>query len=632
MRQQVGVARWGLLGLALSIAGCGGGTVTSESSGHGRIEITVEGLPAGAEARLVVVGPGNAVHNVGAVTDITNLAPGDYTISALHVPYGGQDYTATVAPPSVSVSNDTPANATVTYTGHALPAIDFHIGAIRLFQSVAIPDTSVKVVANRILNVQVAAISNQANGDQASARLYIFQSGTLVDSLTVTGPSTVPTSADLSSLASTWLFSVPANRVLPGMSLAVTIDPDDQWSEADESNNRFPAGSARIAPAVVAVPALKLVLVPVHQAGGNGTVTSATLANFTGLTKGLYPIGTLNASIRAAFTTQAAALVSNDSNGAWGQVLSEINALRVSDNSTGTYYGVVHPNYNSGVAGLGYIGLPAAIGWDKGSGVGEVMAHELGHTFGRQHAPCGNPSGPDPSYPYGGAIIGVWGFDQGTNQLINPNSTYDLMSYCDPVWVSDYTYKAVFSHLTGAATFGAPPAQSGLLVWGRIIGDSLVLEPAFQVTAPPRLPGTGGAYRVTGTASDGSVAFDLSFAGDLVPDLPGRAERHFAFVIPLSEAGAAGLASIRLAGPGRSAIQSTALATGAVADVKQLAGGMSEVTWDARYPMAIVRDARSGQILAFGRNGRTVVESSNGVRVDLSRGPRSEPARIRERK
>jgi hypothetical protein len=73
------------------------------------------------------------------------------------------------------------------------------------------------------------------------------------------------------------------------------------------------------------------------------------------------------------------------------------------------------------------------------------MPHEVGHNHGRQHAPCGTSG--DPSYPYAGAAIGDWGYDLLQQKLYPPDSTKDLMSYCNPTWVSDYTYKAFFDRL-----------------------------------------------------------------------------------------------------------------------------------------------------------------------------------------
>ena len=90
------------------------------------------------------------------------------------------------------------------------------------------------------------------------------------------------------------------------------------------------------------------------------------------------------------------------------------------------YYGVVSPSYNSGVAGVGYIGAEAAIGWDRLPSGGSVAAHEWGHNWGRQHAPCGGAGNPDGGYPYAGGETGVVGYDLVEGQL-HPASSHDLM-------------------------------------------------------------------------------------------------------------------------------------------------------------------------------------------------------------
>ena len=69
-----------------------------------------------------------------------------------------------------------------------------------------------------------------------------------------------------------------------------------------------------------------------------------------------------------------------------------------------------------------------------------VIAHELGHTWGQSHTPCGTPPGVDPAYPYHSGNIGVYGYDLGNGTLKVPGQP-DIMGYCDNPWVSDYIYK-----------------------------------------------------------------------------------------------------------------------------------------------------------------------------------------------
>ena len=85
--------------------------------------------------------------------------------------------------------------------------------------------------------------------------------------------------------------------------------------------------------------------------------------------------------------------------------------------------------FEGGVSGLGWIGQRVSIGLDLGVDTGNSAAHEIGHNFGRRHAPCGNPSSPDPHYPYPNATIGVYGMDTDEDVLLSPAANFDMMSY-----------------------------------------------------------------------------------------------------------------------------------------------------------------------------------------------------------
>ena len=101
----------------------------------------------------------------------------------------------------------------------------------------------------------------------------------------------------------------------------------------------------------------------------------------------------------------------------------------------------------------------------------------------------------------------------------------------------------------------------------------------------------------------------LRFAGSLVSDLPGGDERHFAFVVPLDRA--SDLAEIRLVSGGRTITRRLSPALAAPSAPATLAASRvntqeAEVRWDPRYPMALVRDAETGQILSFARATRSL--------------------------
>jgi hypothetical protein len=121
-----------------------------------------------------------------------------------------------------------------------------------------------------------------------------------------------------------------------------------------------------------------------------------------------------------------------------------------------------------------------------------------------------------------------------TLTLKNPATYVDLMGCCSPAWVSDYNWSAMVTYREGGPN-NAPPsggAAAGLLVWGRITGAGMVLEPAFRVAATGRAPSPGG-HRLELLAPDGSLLRAMAFGADDVADSPGGAEEHFAFVVPL---------------------------------------------------------------------------------------------------
>lgn len=83
---------------------------------------------------------------------------------------------------------------------------------------------------------------------------------------------------------------------------------------------------------------------------------------------------------------------------------------------------------------------------------GHHMAHEVGHLFSRDHAPsdagsiCGALDYIDNGYPQYGSFprdsIGMYGFDG--SKVYDPSLNHDFMAYCEPSWVSPYTFESLF--------------------------------------------------------------------------------------------------------------------------------------------------------------------------------------------
>ncbi len=208
---------------------------------------------------------------------------------------------------------------------------------------------------------------------------------------------------------------------------------------------------------------LNLVLVPfAYNADGSGRVPpidEAALQQYRDLFGRMYPVAEINLSVRETVPYNSSLI-----GGGWSAWLDRLTQIREQDNPPANtyYYGVASPRASFGAYCNG--GCIVGLGWVPGrddeygrasvgvSFAGDVnvftAAHEVGHNMGRNHAPCGGPSGVDGSYPYSGAAIGVWGYDSTTQELKQPSEHKDVMSYCNNQWISDYTYDGITHRLS----------------------------------------------------------------------------------------------------------------------------------------------------------------------------------------
>jgi hypothetical protein len=427
--------------------------------------------------------------------------------------------------------------------------------------------------------------------------------------------------------------------MVPTLRIVADIDPGDLIAETSEADNAFPASGTPQALDVRTLPSFNIRFVPVKQAvnGMTGGVTSANVESHLTVARSILPLGSVTVDVRAPFTTNAPALQSNDGNGAWVQILSELNALRAAEGEGRFYAGIVRTGYSAGIAGLGYVPGHTTLTWDNPVSTSEVLAHELGHNFGRLHAPCGGAGGADPDYPYAGGEIGVFGYD-GTTSTLKAPTTSDVMGYCRSNWISDYNYTAVVNHRSASAfssvgrMFATRDARPGLLIWGRIQNGEPILEPAFEVNAPPSLPDGIGLNRIQVLGPLGESLADLAFQGEPVADASDSTLRHFAFVVPLDQMRGTQPVRLRLSARGReverrSASREPALRSPVTGRVSR--DGLHLRWSDPQIHGVMVRNARTGEILSFGRNGETLVSSAaSDIELTLSDGVRSTRTRL----
>ncbi len=634
----------------------GGSTANADilySTGGGNLKVTINGLGTSHDAAVTVTGPNRYSKRILATQTLASLAPGNYTVSAQQVTAtGGTPHSASPAAQRVAVPSHGTASATVTYAPPNSGALNLRIAGLYLTQSTQTYDGAVPLVKDRDGYLRVFAVANRTNSVAPAVQVRIYNSSnTVVSTVQIPASSpAVPTALDESQLSHSWNTPVAGALVQPGFRIEAEVDPTGAVPESDETDNL----SAPSAPTVQTVPTLQVTFVPVvqkrHAARGDaGQVTDANKDQFLSVTRRMHPIAGYNATVRAPYTTTTRDTLQDDNrNGAWGTVLGELEALRTVENPSQYYYGVAKVSYTNGVAGVAYVSgrqsERSALGWDHLPSASAVAAHELGHNWGRNHAPCGGPGGVDGHYPRPDGRTGSYGIDV-VNQTLKPPTLGDIMGYCDPKWIGDYTYRAVMDYLVGSngpviAAAVDPSAQPCLLGWGPIRDGEMVLEPSFLVHTRPSLPRSSGPYRVEAGAEDGTSLFDLSFAASEIADARGN-QQNFVFAVPISDAASARLATLRLSGRGRTATQTARrpIASGAqlrtglkplAAQARRTSGGRVALSWDLRaHPMVMVRDAETGEILSFARDGSVEVASlKRSVDLVFSDGVKSQVKRV----
>jgi hypothetical protein len=621
----------------------------------GGLTVTIGGLPVGVSAAVTVTGPNAYSRVVTATTTLTGLLQGTYTATAASVTSGGTTYTPSPTSQNVVVGGGATSSVAITHTAGSPPpppppaGLNLTIDGLHVQQVVQSYAGSVPLVAGRDGLLRVFVKANGTNTATPAVRVRFYDGGTLTSTITITAPSSaVPQVVSEGTLTSSWNYSIPGSLLQPGLRILADVDPTNVVTESSEADNSYPSTGTPLSMDVRSVSTFSLRFVPVLQSanGLQGGVTAGNAGTFLAQIRSLFPLGTIDADVRAAFTTAAPALQSGDGNGAWSQILSEVNALRTADGSTRYYYGVVKVGYSSGIAGLGYVPGRASIGWDHLPSGSEVMAHEVGHNFGRFHAPGCGAGNPDGSYPHADGKIGVYGYDLPGNALRSPSTYHDLMGYCNTNWISDYTYTAILNYraanpFAAAAGFAAGGyARRGLLVWGRVQRGQVILEPAYEVDAPPSLPARPGPHRLQGLGPLGETLFDFSFDGERIADHPDPTAQHFAFVVPLERMRGAAPTRLRATSLGRqveltastspSPAAGGAGAAGAAPTVERVDARRLRVRWDSAVTRGVlVRHPRTGEILAFARGGEALVYTSESA-LDLtaSDGVRSTRSRV----
>jgi hypothetical protein len=331
------------------------------------------------------------------------------------------------------------------------------------------PDNSVFLIEGKNTGVRVFVDWDDSAGFPPIAQLggeLLVNNGTTSVALSPINPggSITPKrdSAINQALSNDTLnFMVPA--ALSAGTVTVTCRVFDQASTSARS------GAFTRTLVFVRVEPLNMFLVGINtQQPAAPAPTQSAVAGALSLLKKTYPRGVVQATgfTTATLTSQIAGLMPSSGCGqGWSDLLDILRDLK--GDSDDIFFG----GLPAGIAAPGVVGC-SPVGDRLAASFIDLLGtvpHEVGHSLGRNHAPCRGCSpgaqDPDNNFPqyntFNSDSIGVFGYDPTTNQVFNPASSLDFMTAFLPSspWVSPYTHQALLGNIqsgpipTGALTF-----------------------------------------------------------------------------------------------------------------------------------------------------------------------------------
>ena len=342
-----------------------------------------------------------------------------------------------------------------------------------LTQAVQRPDGSVPLVARRDGLLRIFLQADRGNALQARVRVRLRPAAgeDQIREVVLEGPG-VPTVLDEERLTSTCNLFLDAEEMLPGLSLRVELLPMAGAALA-EGLDCLPREGGYQTLDLHPVPPLKITFLPLRQRNLTGdqvgNITADNLASYVAPLRAMLPISEIEAEVGPELVTGEALQSSESCN----RVLEAVYSRRLDDlpRSEDRYYlAIFHKPKGGALDGLSLLATEhrrcmSGLVFDAsapylGRTFRETLVHEMGHMMGRWHAPGVTAKAAtdliDPNYPFQDGSLGVVGMDLPGGMLLDPQRTFDVMGYDDPVWVSDHTYEGIFNYLTGRSE--APPA------------------------------------------------------------------------------------------------------------------------------------------------------------------------------
>ncbi len=463
----------------------------------------------------------------------------------------------------------------------------------------------IPLIAGRDAAVRVFPVGDEIGFFEPRARATFYLDGDVVHTAALSPlGGKVFTEPKEGILGATNNATIPGSVIQPGIEMVVELDPDGIVPHAPGSQLRFPA-EGRMSFNVVEMPLYHQTIVPIIQtlyASSQGVVEWADGMTedhpFFRFAKKVMPIGEMKVTVHEPVYTS----VNLREESGWTLWHREVTAIWELEGRQGYYYGATILPYRGWIRGLGNFTIPVSVGTNSTG----TYTHEIGHNMSLRHINCpfGQPGGPDLNYPHDPNSIGIHGFDVEAGSIVHPGY-HDVMTYCDPQWISDYSFRIALNRrllvesAPARAAWEAIPEESTIMLWGGVGEGEMVIEPAFLVDARPSVPVQGGPYRLEGFGPGGVLRFGFDFT----PLPVEHGGRHFHFHVPYDPDRDGQLDRVVLSGP----------------------EGEFVLGPSSTSPMAIVINRSSGQVRAILRDwngsmaladGDTEVMVSDGLPWD----------------
>lgn len=414
--------------------------------------------------------------------------------------------TATPTPRPSDTPTITPS-PTITLPPSPTPDVDLVIDALEVTQGIQDLDNGVHLIANKRTYVRGHVSANKGDHPYVMGRFTLLWNGASYGPYYADNPNeyiTVKSNPDRAKVNDSFYFEIPPN-MLGGetIHICLNLNEDHNVSECNYDNNW-----ACVSVKPKYSPQMKVKIYTVSYQHGPFTYEAQNdqVQALVSWLRRAYPVAFVTWQVHMLDWSGAQSPVFAGC-GAVNNELAALRALYLANNDAPffdpnwRFYGMVVdaggfmqgcaasiPSFvASGPTGSGW---PfGGVQWDTDGSYGDWYgAHELGHAYGRYHTMfCGAKAGVP--YPYPNGIIGgpagdtdrFYGWDIELQEVYPPN-WIDIMSYCDWLWISDFTYEGLRSQLISEASGTALDVTHGseadeyLAVFGQVDLSEMTAE------------------------------------------------------------------------------------------------------------------------------------------------------------